>query len=334
MPTPAHIRHRVARAGRGSTRAVAAAIVALAVITMAAAPAGSVETVRNGDITFARVTPGIQDFTLWTAHSDGSHQRPLTQTQANFNDWAPGGRSIAYDFFDAEGEQIATVRPDGTHLRQLTHGPGISEVPRFSPDGQHLAFDASAAVPDDPSFHTSIWVMRTDGSDAHALTRDTFDVEPVYSPDGRHIAFGRITGVGADGVQNEALYVMRIDGTGAHQVLAPTGGLEHPDWSPDGSWLVFNIDRNTPQSPGSGSVIAVHPDGTGQHVVRAGTPRWAMFKPIWSPDGKRLLVGCYDVAAGVDNLCTMKPDGRHLRVIVTGTRTQPVNYPNWGPRPS
>lgn len=37
----------------------------------------------------------IGGFSLWTASSDGSHQRRLTQDQANFSDWAPDGNRIA-----------------------------------------------------------------------------------------------------------------------------------------------------------------------------------------------------------------------------------------------
>jgi len=232
---PARTLHRARRHGHGPLRALTGSVVVLAAVTAPAAPASAVETVHNGDITYSRGTPAVEDFTLWTARSDGSNPRQLTDTPAYFNDWAPDGRRVAYDFPDADGEQIATMRLDGSHPRQLTSGPGIQEVPRYAPDGRHVAFDASATFPDqDPSFHANIWVMRTDGSHAHALTRDTFDVEPVYSPDSRRIVFGRITGVRPNGVQDEALYVMRVDGTHVRQVLPPTAGLEHPDWSPDG----------------------------------------------------------------------------------------------------
>ena len=106
------------------------------------------------------------------------------------------GRRIAFDFFDGDSKHLAIVLAQGGHVRQLTFGrPGIQEVPRWAPNGRWITFDASALSPDDFRFHTSIWVMRADGSDARQLTNDGFDVEPVFSPDGSQIAFGRITGV-------------------------------------------------------------------------------------------------------------------------------------------
>jgi hypothetical protein len=58
-----------------------------------------------------------------------------------------------------------------------------------------------------------------------------------------------------------------------------------------------------------------------------------LFKPVWSPDGHKLLAGCYDVQAGVDQLCVMNANGRNLHVIISGTPEEPVNLPAWGPHP-
>jgi Tol biopolymer transport system component len=227
------------------------------------------------------------------------------------------------------------ITPDGGRLRQLTFGPAIQEVPKWSPDGRSITFDASATFPDDPAFHTSVWVMDADGSGARQLTHDGFDVEPVFSPDGTRIVFGRITGVTPHGDQLEALYVMNADGTGLRQIVAPWAGLEHPDWSPDGRLISFNIAPEAAQAPASGSVLVVRPGGGTPRVLRAPTHRLRFFKPVWSPDGHKLLLGCHDVAAGIDKLCTMDATGCNVHVIVDATPDS-VNFPAWGsiPRPT
>jgi dipeptidyl aminopeptidase/acylaminoacyl peptidase len=91
-----------------------------------------------------------------------------------------------------------------------------------------ITFGASPTFPDEPGFHTDIWIMRADGSHQRQLTRGGFDVEPVFSPDGRRIAFGRITN---DAEGEVAIYVVGVDGRHLREVVPPTVGLEHPDWS-------------------------------------------------------------------------------------------------------
>jgi TolB protein len=307
---------------------------ALAVGTSAAAHthlAGGAQRHANGRISFGRFDPSLGDTSLWTARADGSHQRRLTRVVSFFSDWAPSGRRIAFDFVDTTGEHIATISPTGRDMRQISFGAGFQEVPKWSPTGRLIVFDASPVLPDAPGFHTSIWVMRADGSHIRQVTHRGFDVEPVFSPDGTRIAFGRITGTNTDGDQLEALYVVGVDGRHLHRVVAATAGLEHPDWSPNGRWISFNIAPEAAGARGAGSILAVHPDGNGLHALRRWTQRFKFYKAVWSPDGRKLLSGCFDVPAGTENLCVIRPDAGTISVVVDGSRS-PVNYPAWGPR--
>lgn len=282
--------------------------------------------VTNGDLSFSRFDPALGDFSVWVADPNGAHQRRLVSTPSHASDWSPDGSRIAYDFATPTGDgHIATIAPDGTWNRQLTFEAGLQEIPRWSPDGRSIAYDASTKLPGQPGFQTDVWVMRADGSHPRQLTSGHFDVEPVFSPNGQQIAFGRITH-DAD-VATEALYVMQADGSHLRQVVPPTFGLEHPDWSPDGRWLSFDI---APEASGP-AVMAVHPDGHDLHVIRASDARLRLFKPAWSPDGQRFLVGCHDVRADLDRLCVMNADGRDLHVLVVAP--VPLNSPAWGPRP-
>jgi Tol biopolymer transport system component len=179
-----------------SKLALIALATALAVLG-GALPAAAHDRPTNGRITFGRFDPELGDFSIWAANPDGTHQRRLTHVPSFFSDWSPDGHRIAFDFVDDTGVHIATMDPNGRHVRQLTFGEGIQEVPKWSPDGRWITFDASPDFPDAPGFHTDIWIMRADGSHKRQLTRGAFDVEPVFSPDGRRIAFGRITGVDA-----------------------------------------------------------------------------------------------------------------------------------------
>jgi len=318
-------------AGRRGWGAVMRARLSLIVLAAAVAVLGSASLAAagdrpvNGQITFGRFDPALGDFSIWAANPDGSHQRRLTRVPSFFSDWSPGGRRIAFDFFNRTGEHLATMDPNGRHQRQLTFGHGIQEVPRWSPDGRAITFDASRKLPGQPGFHTSIWTIRAGGTGARQLTRGGFDVEPVFSPDGRQIAFARITHDAQ--IADVALYVMHADGTHLRQVVPSTFGLEHPDWSPDGRWITFNIAPEAPHA----AVMAVHPSGSSLHTIRRSGGRFGLFKPVWSPDGRKFLVGCFDVQAQTDKLCVMNADGRNLHIVVAAP--DPVNFPAWGTHP-
>lgn len=144
---------------------------------------------------------------MWTARADGSHQRRRTTTPTFLSDWAPDGSGLIFDCLDGDNVHIATIGRGCSHRTQLTFGPGIQEVPRYSADGQQVVFDASTLAPDDPAFATDIWVMNSDGSQPRQVTHGGFDVEPAYSPDGRHIVFRRIVDPTSptDFTQDEAL---------------------------------------------------------------------------------------------------------------------------------
>ncbi|MFL5738501.1 MAG: TolB family protein [Actinomycetota bacterium] len=215
--------------------------------------------------------------------------------------------------------------PNGGDVRQLTSSNVIEEEPEWSPDGRWITFDASAMSPDAAHFHTDIWVMRSNGSHATQLTHGGFDVEPVFSPDGSRIAFGRITKPADDPtLQREAIDVMHVGGTHVRRVVAPSD-VEHPGWSPNGRWISFNI---VPEDP-RGAVVAVHPDGTGHHVIRHSNARMRFFNAVWSPEGQALLAGCHDVIANIDQLCEMHADGSDVDVVVDGMPAG-VNFPSWG----
>jgi hypothetical protein len=52
---------------------------------------------------------------------------------------------------------------------------------------------------------------------------------------------------------------------------------------------------------------------------------------VWSPDGRKILVGCSDVKAQIDKLCIMKANGRNLPVAVATPDF--LNFPAWGSHP-
>jgi WD40-like Beta Propeller Repeat len=96
--------------------------------------------------------------------------------------WSPTSNLIAYDCLSnlvLDGAELMTVRPDGTHLKDLlSHRPltyvnnsgGLPEPAQWSPDGTRLLFlaHAGAAAVGVSTEPVHVWTIRPNG---HGLTR-------------------------------------------------------------------------------------------------------------------------------------------------------------------
>jgi Tol biopolymer transport system component len=233
---------------------------------------------------------------------------------------------------------LKTIAPDGSGSRVLVDSLGWQAIPKWSPTDEWITFEGSEEKPADPinaspDFRRSVWVVRPDGTELHRVT-DRFDVEPFFSPDGRQLAFNHVVKAGSSETAVKSIEVVDLDGGGRREIVPPTAGLEHGDWSPDGEWIVYDIETRgsePDQAPGRGAIWAVHPDGTDRHMLVAPNAEWYAFvKPAWSPDGKQILAGC-NTPGGVDRLCVIEvKTGEVTLVIDHSSERQPVNYPAWG----
>ncbi|HEY6567854.1 MAG TPA: hypothetical protein VI341_10100 [Actinomycetota bacterium] len=91
--------------------------------------------------------------------------------------WSPDGASLAVEVTGSEqGEHqgIYLVAFDGTDPQLLTACPDadcVDLVPSFSPDGMSVVFTRGRCdEPGSDCFVGDVWVIRTDGGNAHALT--------------------------------------------------------------------------------------------------------------------------------------------------------------------
>jgi Tol biopolymer transport system component len=122
-----------------------------------------------------------------------------------------------------------------------------------------------------------------------------------------------------------AIFTINPDGTGERQVTHPSRGTrdEQPDWSPDGSLLVFT--RSTPGQPYG--VYTVRPDALALRrltpACRKGAHCPEYVVPSFSPDGKNIAF------AGPTSIIETDRNGQHERVVVR-SRTE-VDDPQFSP---
>jgi dipeptidyl aminopeptidase/acylaminoacyl peptidase len=99
---------------------------------------------------------------------------------------SPDGKRVAFTVgdvnFDANRivNQIYVLPIEGGSMKQLTTGDRSSSAPRWSPDGEKIAYTTGG----------QIWVMDSDGDNKDQVTKiSTSAAAPVWSPDGKWIAF-------------------------------------------------------------------------------------------------------------------------------------------------
>ena len=265
---------------------------------------------------------------LYAVDPDGSDKMLLLDCDVIRPQWSPDGSRLAITLGMNDGSwQVATIAPDGSDLQVLTSGPGIHEIPTWSADGTWLAYDGSDVGLDDPNFRVHLRRVNADGTNDTVLgDADAFDVEPRLSADGSQVAFMRLHPE-ADWASE---IVVREVASGDERVVVPLGvAVEHPEWSPDGGSLVFNASDGTPEQATIYTLDLDAPDATPVELLGWAGGEWGGVKPVYSPDGSRIVFVCVERDQPEDGICTMDADGTNVTALADDPAMS-ENHPTWG----
>ena len=205
-------------------------------------------------IAFTPLAPSDTD--IFIASSDGNNVRAFLPDPAlDYNaSISPDGAWVIFTSERGGSADIYRARLDGSELTRLVDHPSFDDQAAVSPDGSRLAFVSSR------SGQADIWILDLkSGALQNVTNAPSGEFRPTWSPDGQWLAFSSdrdpprkscasATAPGGPGAfvtpQYTGIYVVRPDGSDLRRITSTALFAGSPEWSPDGSRLIFHVAEN------------------------------------------------------------------------------------------
>jgi tricorn protease len=321
-----------------STVFTRAALIALALPTIASAPAPSARAAdpikyarfphiaNSGQIAFM-----YQD-DIWIAGEDGSNPRRLTNNVArDINPrFSPDGKSIAFSSNRMGNYDVYVVSTDGGDPKQLTWHTGDDNVLYWTPDGRSVVFTSARSQ---HPFGSPLYKVALDGTVPETLGMD-FARSGMVKQDMTMVAYNRnMPSYWRKGYRGNAAGDIAVQDlrTGELKEISYTDVQKfreqasdvQPMWGADGK-IYFSSERD-----GIFNIWRMNADGSAPQQVTRHRSGGVTF-PAVSPDGKKLIyenefdLWTIELPGGSPKRLTLRidaePKGNNIEFLTTDGR--------------
>jgi WD40 repeat protein len=267
----------------------------------------------NDSTIFTTVPPGERSITLRAVASNCAvTSEPSVAVSISYTKAAAVDFALACEHTSKLGFMdnflIKSVNLDGTGEFTLSPGWLLALNLDWSPDGRRIVFSGPWG---------DVWIMESDGSQLTEVEFNDAKVgSPSWAPAGDRLAVSLWTLSYA----SVAVYTCDLNGGDLRQVTSGQFRDLAPDWSPDGTRLVFV--REYPNS--ERRLFTVNADGTGLAQLTDGTDD---REPAWSPDGTTIAFTGQG-PTGERRVYLVRPNGEERESLL------PIEQRVWGYSPS
>jgi len=281
---------------------------------------------------FAGVAACLLVLTAMGQSQAGSPTR-LTNITSSYPAMSPDGHLIAFQSNRTGVDQIYTMKPDGTDVKQITSGDFFNGNPSWSPDGKQIAYESK------PNGKWEVWVMNADGTGQRQLAAGGDDGHPHWSKTGRIVFNSNRTTPDMKAPWSQQwheVFSVKPDGTDLRQHTHCKSVCTYASLSPDGTKLLYRKVTDMPSynwdlssTLRNSEVYVADADGSNERNLtnNAAYDGW----PQWSPDGKRILFTSNRLGpANIGQIFIMNADGTGLKQV-TSSSIWSYQQGSWSP---
>ena len=277
-------------------------------------PWGAVHSLEQSSIWDCRAMQPSLDQALFSSATPSTEQRRPGHRIERDPITGRATTSITFTRFDGTNGHVFAMRPDGSHVRQLTDAEGVQAHSTWAPNGRFLVFSQVDAE------GSSVQLLRTGSKQPRTLSSAlTWSMVPHVSPNSRRIAFTSNN----DG--NYEIYTVARNGSGVRQLTYSDAPVQQvgPKYSPNGKLLLFASDRDETDPANQQNLWTMASRGGPMQRLTQGLNN--RESRSWSPDGRRIV--SQTVIDGVGQIVVMDADGGNQRQITRIPRSTPVFSP-------
>lgn len=226
--------------------------------------------------------------------------------------WSPDSTKIAFSYLHEGHFDTFILNISSDEIKQVLDERYHDFVIEWSPDGRYLAVEAEGPIQD---YWT--YIVPLDGLESFPLSIDDQPIcakSPVWSPDSRSLAFAsNVSGQFEIGVYD-------VDKGEIRWITSGKGEKEYPDWSPDGSQLVFVLNH------GPNTYLALKSSRNSElsepDVHCAQIEPGVIYTPAFTPNGNE-IVFVFDNPRHPDDLWAFNLKSGEFRQL---TKSLPETY--------